>query len=317
MTILVSILGTASIVVALWDIFRTLFSPTGTGAMTSFAARHVWRGFRRLARHRSGILALSGPLALLCIIALWALSLAIGWALIIWPHLPGSFLIDRGLDPVRNDGFLAAFYLSLVTLATLGYGDIAPESSWLRIILPMEALIGFALMTAAISWILSVHPVLARRNHLAREALLLKRSERYGCVTLTGTDNQGLDAVLLNLTEQVVAFHNDLAQFPIAYYFYNANPHSAIEVALPELASIARDARHDDSPATRFQAALLLEALTELASYLGETFLDDEADTAETLEEMLAAYAADHGRELSDGPGDGDIAVDALTERLR
>ncbi len=281
--------------------------------MSSFAARHVWRAFRRFARRRSGMLALAGPLALMCIIALWTLTLTLGWALIIWPHLPDGVLLAPGMDPARNDGFATAFYLSLVTLATLGYGDITPESSWLRVAAPIEALIGFALMTAAISWILSIYPVLARRNHLAREALLLRRSERHGCITLTGTGNQGLDAVLLNLTEQVIAFQNDLAHFPITYYFYNANPHSAIEVALPELASIARDARHDDSPSVRFQATLLLEALTELASYLGETFLEGEA---ETLEEMLVAYAADHGRELSDVTGADNIAVDARTERL-
>lgn len=314
MTILLTALGLAFIVLTLRDIFHTLFAPSGTGAMSSFAARHVWRAFRRFARHRSGMLALAGPLGLLCIIALWALALILGWALIIWPHLPEGFLLAPGMEPDQNGGFLTAFYLSLVTLATLGYGDITPKSSWLRILMSAEALVGFALMTAAISWILSVYPVLARRNHLAREVLLLRRSERHGSITLTGTANQGLDAVLLNLTDQVIAFQNDLAQSPITYYFYNANPHSAIEVALPELASIARDARHEHSPSVRFQAALLLEALTELASYLGETFLEGEA---ETLEEMLTAYAADHGRELSDATGEDDVAVDARTERLR
>jgi hypothetical protein len=36
-------------------------------------------------------------------------------------------------------------------VATLGFGDIVPESEWLRIVVPAQALIGFALLTAAVT----------------------------------------------------------------------------------------------------------------------------------------------------------------------
>jgi hypothetical protein len=65
-----------------------------------------------------------------------------------------------------------------VTLATLGYGDIVPTSDLLRVLVPLEALVGFALLTAALSWVISVYPALSRRRSLARGATLLKGSEQ-------------------------------------------------------------------------------------------------------------------------------------------
>ena len=125
-------------------------------------------------------MALAGPWILICIIALWALGLSVGWALLIWPYLPEGFHFSSGLDSAQNARFADALYFSLVTMVTLGYGDIVPHTAWLRLLVPLEALIGFVLMTASISWILSLYPVLARRRHLAREVFLIQRSERLG-----------------------------------------------------------------------------------------------------------------------------------------
>ena len=219
MTILVTLLGITLNALVLQDIFRTLFVPTGAGALSSFAARRVWRVFRQAEQRRPAVLALAGPLILLCIIVVWAVGLAIGWALIVWPHLPTGFHLATGMDPADHGGFVDALYLSLVTLATLGYGDIVPASGWLRVVVPLEALVGFALGTASISWILSISPVLARRRHLAREVFLLGRSEQDD-LTIVDADPQAVGAVLLSLTEQVIALRNDLAQVPIIYYFH-------------------------------------------------------------------------------------------------
>nr|WP_281360133.1 potassium channel family protein [Isoptericola halotolerans] len=57
-----------------------------------------------------------------------------------------------------------ALYLSLVSLTTVGYGDITPLTPWLRIAAPVEGLLGFALLTAAVSWVLQVYPALTRRR---------------------------------------------------------------------------------------------------------------------------------------------------------
>jgi voltage-gated potassium channel Kch len=311
-TLLLSAVGLALNALALRDIFRTLFAPTGTGALSSFAARHVWRAFRRVERHRPHALALAGPVALLGIIALWALALSVGWALLMWPHLPHGFHFAAGLEAARHAGFADALYLSLVTMVTLGYGDIVPHTTWLRLLVPLEALIGFALVTASISWILSLYPVLARRRHLAREVFLLGRSERRTGIALSGSDGPALAGVLLSLTEQVIGLRNDLAQLPIIYYFHTPDRGSAVEVALLDLAAVARTAHRHEAAAVRFQAALLSEALADYATHVTETFLDRKQ---ERLEAMLAAAAADHGHRIERDVRDAEVTGEVHAER--
>ena len=305
MAVLLTVLGVALIGVTLRDIFHTLFAPTGAGSVSSLAARHVWHVFRRVAQRRADLLSLAGPLALLLIIALWTVMLTVGWALILWPHLPDAFLLSATERPEQDHGFVDAVYISLVTLSTLGYGDITPTSDWLRIVAPLEALIGFALMTASISWILSIYPVLARRRQLAREVFLLQRTERATGIATAEIDAGELGGVLMDLTQRTIDLRNDLAQLPITYYFHTPDRGSAIEVALLEIAALAREACRHGSPVVRHRAALLLEALADLAAHVGEAFLDRPTGP---LEELLAAYAADHGHPLEREVREGDIA---------
>jgi hypothetical protein len=311
MTILVTLLGITLNALVLQDIFRTLFVPTGAGALSSFAARRVWRVFRQAEQRRPAVLALAGPLILLCIIAVWAVGLAIGWALIVWPHLPTGFHLATGMDPADHGGFVDALYLSLVTLATLGYGDIVPASGWLRVVVPLEALVGFALGTASISWILSISPVLARRRHLAREVFLLGRSEQDD-LTIVDADPQAVGAVLLSLTEQVIALRNDLAQVPIIYYFHTPDRGSAVEVALLDLLALAQATRRHPATGIRMYSVLLNEALADLATHLAETFLEGKAGTTE---EILRAYAADHAHPVDPTTRAADVRGDLHAEQ--
>jgi hypothetical protein len=62
-------------------------------------------------------------------------------------------------------GTIAALAGPLSMIAVIR--DIAPTDAWLRIAAPLEALIGFAPLTAAVSWISQIHPALTRRRLLA------------------------------------------------------------------------------------------------------------------------------------------------------
>ncbi|OKI25673.1 hypothetical protein A6A07_30930 [Streptomyces sp. CB03911] len=83
------------------------------------------------------------------VVALWAFAATIGWALVYWPHMPVSLTHSTGLDPADHASFVDALYVSLVNLTALGLGDIAPTAGWLRIVAPIEALVGFTLLSAS------------------------------------------------------------------------------------------------------------------------------------------------------------------------
>ncbi|MFM9372175.1 ion channel [Streptomyces sp. Da 82-17] len=102
-----------------------------------------------------------GPLGMVTVVALWALTVAVGWALVYWPHMPQRFSYAAGLEPTEHASPVDALYVSLVTL---GLGDIAPAAGWLRVLAPMEALVGFVLLSATVAWVLGIYPALARRR---------------------------------------------------------------------------------------------------------------------------------------------------------
>ncbi len=171
---LVSLLGIALIVAGLRGIFQQLFRPSGGGVLSRSLMHLLWRGFVRIATHPPAPLELAGPFTLLTVIATWTFLVWVGWALLYWSHLPEGFILQTGLSPSSQGGSLDTLYPTLVTLTTSRYGDVVPTSDPLRVLAPLGGLVGFALLTAALSWVLSIYPALGRRRSLAREATLLR-----------------------------------------------------------------------------------------------------------------------------------------------
>jgi hypothetical protein len=286
------VLGVLAIAIALRDIFETLFHPGWPGSLSGAIHRLIWRVMRQLARGRQRRLVLAGPLMLASLSA-WAMLLATGWAAFIWPRLPEGLLLASGLDPDEQSGFLDALYVSLVTLATLGYGDITPRDDWLRLVLPLEALVGFALMTAAISWILSVPRILRQRRTLAREATLL--AEELAALDspqrLAVTD--ALGQRLTSLARDIVEVQCGLIQYPVTYYFSDRDPRFSRVHALSNAYAMATDLSREEQPASvRFSARMLQSAIEDLSRVLAAHYLGESEDDA--ADHVLAALAEDH-----------------------
>jgi voltage-gated potassium channel len=75
---------------------------------------------------------------------------------------PAAFTVARGPGAdAAMDGF-NAFYFSLVTLCTVGYGDITPTSKVARMLAVMEAASGLFYMTILISRLVSVYSTTGR-----------------------------------------------------------------------------------------------------------------------------------------------------------
>lgn len=306
MTLLATLAGAVLIVAALRDIFQQLFRPSGGGSLSRSLMHAIWRVFHRAAARRRVFLELAGPSILISIILSWVLLLTVGWALILWPRLPEDFLLATGLDPSNEGGFIDALYLSLVTLVTLGYGDITPTSGWLRLLLPLEALVGFGLLTAAISWVLSIYPVLSRRRSLARKAHLAREAEHHTGAQIEQTSAQTAERTLKDLASQLVAIRGDIVQFPVTYYFHDDETRSSLPAAMPYLDRLAaRTSGPECSPGVRLRAAMLRAAVDDLSSTVASKYLPDlsSASTGEILE----AYARDHSLapQKSRGPGEG------------
>ncbi|WP_412074750.1 potassium channel family protein [Streptomyces xanthophaeus] len=225
---------------------------------------------------------------MVAVVAVWTLTVVVGWALIYWPHMPDAFAYSAGLRPADHAGFLDALYISLVQVSTLGLGDIAPADGWLRVLAPLEALVGFVLLSATVSWTLGIYPALARRRSLALRLSHLSRTHP----TTEQIDTDAGVAVLDSLAAGISVISVDFMQYAESYYFYDGDDRTSLARHLPyadNLADQAAGARHPD---VRLAAAVLRAALEDLAIILDQRFLHTEGLPGQVFD----AFAHDHGR---------------------
>ncbi len=80
---------------------------------------------------------------------------------------PGSFIVTSGDTPdvplqVGGEGTAMALYYSLVTLTTLGYGDIVPKTAPARMFAAMEAVTGQMYLAVLVARLVGMHIVHSR-----------------------------------------------------------------------------------------------------------------------------------------------------------
>ncbi len=92
--------------------------------------------------------------------------LAIVWALVyevIERQVPGSFLSGGAvINGFGETGNIASIYFSMVTISTLGYGDIVPASQQVRILAACEAIMGQIYLAILVARLVGLHIAHAR-----------------------------------------------------------------------------------------------------------------------------------------------------------
>jgi hypothetical protein len=279
--------GLAVVLATLRDIVHTLWHPSGRGGLGRTVLAAVWRAGRARQGHRRASV-LAGPLAMVVVVVSWVAAIVLGWTLLYWPHLEG-FFISEELRQTSRGGFLDALYLSMVTVATLGFGDIVPTEEWLRIAVPVQALLGFALLTATVTWVLQIYPALTRRRALAIRLSLLRRAD---AVRVLSEEDVPMAANLLeDLAGELVQARVDLTQYAETYYFRDGEESASLAASIGTAVQLAHAAERSPRPDMRFAGRLLDTALADFARLLDEQFLRVGGST----EAVLAAYTADHG----------------------
>ena len=167
---LYTVSGVALLLIVAFDVYVTVLHSVGKiGPISDRLTRLIWYASRRVAfrlprtrRHR--LLHAVGPLLMPIIIFFFVASLVIGFALIYLPRMPGHFYVQsqQVISP-----WLASLYFSGTTLTTLGYGDLAPQSIWMRLAALAEAASGLVLISLTITYLISVYRALERKRTIA------------------------------------------------------------------------------------------------------------------------------------------------------
>lgn len=283
MDLLLVVLGLLVVAAVLVDMFQTLLYPSGDGWLSSPLMGLLWKLSRRL-RHPMG--TATGTVAMVTVILTWVALQVLGWALVYFPYVPDGFSYSPGIVPAGYPDFAEALYLSLVAIGTLGLGDVVGVGPWLRFALPLQALTGFALLTAALTWFSQIEGPLLRRRGLASELRSLGETGEH----LARWDPASTAGILHGLVQQIVAVRIDFEQHSEQFYFPETDPDASLGRQLGHAVAL-RDAALASADVTVHDAgARLGVALEELAASLSEQFLHTDGSVAETL----AAYRAEH-----------------------
>ena len=161
------IFGVVIICVVLQDAFETVVLPrrvTRQFKLTAWFLRRTWIPWRKFAARirvsswQQNFLGYFGPLSLITLLAFWAVSLIMGFALLQY-GIGGHEQL--GNEPIT---FARIMYHSGETFFTLGYGDIVPTSSLARALSVLEAGMGFAFLGVVIGYLPVVYGSFSRRE---------------------------------------------------------------------------------------------------------------------------------------------------------
>ena len=167
MFIAVGLIGLALIVVVLWDVFETIVLPrrvTRRFRLTRFFYQSIWAPWSNIAgrlkksKRREIFLSVFGPLSLLGLLALWAITLVFGFASLHWAFGSHINLVNG------HAGFFSDLYYSGTTFFTLGLGDISPVGAAARAMTVIEASLGFGLLALVIGYFPVLYQAFSRRE---------------------------------------------------------------------------------------------------------------------------------------------------------
>lgn len=168
--ITLTVLGALVILLVGYDVYATiLHARARAGPINETLNRGAWGLARRIAfrlsrprRHR--LLNAVGPLLLPALIAVYIAMLLSGFALIYFPRMPGHFNVA---PEANSPAWIESLYFSGITLTTVGYGDIAPRTTAMRIVALTESAAGFALISLAVTYLITVYRALERKRAVA------------------------------------------------------------------------------------------------------------------------------------------------------
>lgn len=161
-------LGVAIVLIVIWDAFEVIILPrrvTRRFRLSRLFYRNFWQIWRAVSRLlpakkvRESAFGIFGPISLLILVAVWAVGLVFGFALM--QYGTGSAL--NVAVPI-NRSFWTDIYLSGTTFFTLGLGDVVPRSGMARALIVVEAGLGFGFLAGVIGYLPFIYGSFSKRE---------------------------------------------------------------------------------------------------------------------------------------------------------
>jgi hypothetical protein len=230
---MLAFLGALLVLFTLHDVVSTTLLPRN-GALSGRLTARLWRAalwlhWRADTQHP---LALAGVGLLLTTVAVWALLLWAGWALVFLAGRPSVLMTQGGeaADP------WAVVYFTGYTLITLGNGDFRPAGPSWQLLAVLASMSGFFLFTLSITFLFSVVQAAVGMRATAVYIsslgdtpfdLLARAYDGKSCRALT-THISPLVAQLSTISQQHLAY-------PVLHYLHSASRYNALPIQVAVL----------------------------------------------------------------------------------
>jgi hypothetical protein len=222
-----TVLGVSLLALVAYDVYATiLHARARSGPIGETLNRLFWRithalafKFSRPRRHK--LLNIVGPLLLPSLIVVYIIFVLTGFAFIYYPRMPAHFTVQ---PTAVTPGWIQSLYFSGITLTTVGYGDIAPHAPMMRLAALVEAASGLALISLAITYLITVYSALEHKRavalsfyHQAEEGANVASFIAHHFV---GGRFYGLQAVLRQAARDIQALLESHVEHPVIHYFH-------------------------------------------------------------------------------------------------
>jgi hypothetical protein len=305
-------IGVLLIFAGVADVFFTVLHPDGFGFLSSRLYGTLFHSMRFLVRPvprrlRALVLSLAAPLMIPAVIAVWMFLVLTGYAFVYYAGMNGETFnfSSPGLGPSLGE----ALYASGISVSTLGYGDVTPTSGVYQALTVSEALVGFGILTLAVTYVVGIHGVLQHLGILAA-GLLHQASDTAEPLSILEPhfpdgEPRDLDPHVMSFHRGLVELYEGLRRYPIVYYYHSRRPYRSLPYTFRMIGGVTSALRWGlpkDHPGSLSPwMPTLITGFDMVTSFLEERFLSErlgEAPGPVPFETFRAAL--EHGKEPSD-----------------
>lgn len=283
--------GVVLILLGLGDLFFTVLHYDGFGFLSSRLYRRLFYAARLLTRPlprrwRALGLSLAAPLMVPVTITVWILLVTFGYALVYYESMSAKTFYFS--SPALEPSFLEALYLSGTAISTVGFGDITALSTLYQLLTVSEALVGFGILTLAVSYVIGVYGVLqqlgvlsAGLHHQAQDS-----SDPLTILAPHFPDGQprGLETHLMALHRGLVEIYEGIRRYPIVYYYHSRRAYRSLPYVFRMIGVMAGALRWGlpkDHPGSQTPwLPTLIVGLETFTAYFDERFLSEPLEDA-------------------------------------
>ncbi len=282
-------------IVVLADIFLLILYARANKTIISTPLAHsAWRGFvgisKLFGRWREYLLAFSGPVILVMVLAVWALLLALAIALIVQPNLGTGIRATQGRTPMD---FITALYVGGISLSFIGASDFSPQSAFFRVFYLLTSLLGVSLVSLEVTFLMQLYTSLQERNVLGLKAHVLSSETGDAAEVIARLGPQGQFEegyqILADWADKTTQVRESHHFYPMLFYFRFRQPYYSVSrTALTALDTITliRSALDDEeygwfkqsAPVDHLWRGTLMEMKTLAQTFLPKVVIDVPPD---------------------------------------